>query len=130
MKPTHFRHRILVSEDDIDHLGHANNVVYVRWIQEVASAHWDYVASPELKSNYAWVVLRHEIDYKSPAFANEVVIGETWVGESHGAKFERYVRLTIERDNKVLAESKTIWCMLNATTLRPARIGSDVLEIF
>jgi acyl-CoA thioester hydrolase len=126
---TPFEHSITVSAEDIDELGHVNNVVYVRYIQEVAAAHWDAIASPELKAKFLWVVLRHEIDYRTPAFRQDEIIGTTWVGESHGAKFERFVKLVRASDQKVLAESKTIWCMLDAKTMRPARITDDIVNI-
>ncbi|MBT1701681.1 acyl-CoA thioesterase [Chryseosolibacter indicus] len=112
---------------DIDELGHVNNVVYVRWVQEMATAHWMTIASGELKRKYSWVVLRHEIDYKAPVFLNDKVIGTTWVGEHQGAKFVRFVRLSL--NGKVAAEAKTIWCLLDSSTFRPLRIPTDVLEI-
>jgi len=124
-----FEHLIRVKADDIDELGHVNNVVYVRYVQDVAAAHWDKVAGHELKERYSWVVLRHEIDYKSPAFLNDEITGTTWVGEHHGARFERFVKLLRNKDQKVVAEAKTIWCMLDSTTMKPVRIGDDVLKI-
>jgi len=129
MKNTPFEHRIIASPHDIDELGHVNNVVYVRYIQEVAAAHWNTIASDALKSTYLWVVLRHEIDYKNPAFLNEEIIGTTWVGESHGARFERFVKLVRASDQKVLVESKTMWCLLDGKSMRPVRIGDDILSI-
>ena len=84
-----FAHPLTVTSADIDEMGHVNNVVYVRWVQEVAAAHWHALASAELKAKYAWVVLRHEIDYKNPAFLHDEVTGYTWVGEHHGARFDR-----------------------------------------
>lgn len=124
-----FHHPIKVKRGDIDELGHVNNVVYVRYIQEVAAAHWEVVASEELKQRYLWVVLRHEIDYRNPAFLNDDIEGTTWVGDNNGARFERFVRLVRAADKKILAESKTIWCMLDGKTKRPVRIGDDVLSI-
>jgi acyl-CoA thioester hydrolase len=124
-----FKHQIVASAEDIDHLGHVNNVVYVRWVQEVASAHWDSVAPEVLKRKYAWVVLRHEIDYKSPAFVDDTIIGETWVGEHHGARFERFVRLVLQKDQTIIAEAKTTWCMVDSKTFRPLRIGQEILNL-
>jgi acyl-CoA thioester hydrolase len=129
MTSKRFVHPIVVAPEDIDDLGHVNNVVYVKWVQEVAAAHWQSVASAQLIQKYSWVVLRHEIDYRNPAFTGDVVSGETWVGEHNGARFERYVKLSLEADKKVLAEAKTIWCMLDAQTLRPQRIPVEVLEL-
>ncbi|HEY9044913.1 MAG TPA: thioesterase family protein [Ohtaekwangia sp.] len=129
MKSTPFEHRIIASASDIDELGHVNNVVYVRYIQEVAAAHWNNTASEVLKAAYLWVVLRHEIDYKNPAFLHDKIIGTTWVGEHHGARFERFVKLVRAADQKVLVESKTMWCLLDSKSMRPVRIGEDILGI-
>lgn len=124
-----FRHIITARAADIDELGHVNNVVYVRYVQEVAAEHWSQVASNELREKYLWVVLRHEIDYRHPAFLGDRIVGTTWVGEHHGARFERFVELTSEKDQKIIAEAKTIWCMLDAKTMRPVRITNDVLAV-
>jgi acyl-CoA thioester hydrolase len=122
-----YQHKIKVTGDDIDDIGHVNNVVYVRWVQEVAAAHWEHAAPVSLKVKYAWVVLRHEIDYKSPAFLKDEITGFTWVGEHHGARFDRFVRIQCE--NKVLAEAKTSWCLLDAKTFRPIRIPGEILDL-
>jgi acyl-CoA thioester hydrolase len=127
--PDKFSHSLKVSEQDIDILGHVNNVVYLRYVQEVATAHWHHAASEALQQKYLWVVLRHEIDYLRPAFLNEEIIGYTWVGEHQGAKFDRYVTLCHATTGKVLAEAKTTWCLLDAATLRPKRIDAEILAI-
>jgi acyl-CoA thioester hydrolase len=124
-----FQITIAVHPSDIDELGHVNNVVYVRWIQEVAAAHWSSAASPEIRDKYAWVVLRHEIDYKNPAFIDTEVCGSTWVGAHAGARFERYVKLESAPHKKLLVEAKTIWCLLDAKTGRPTRIPEEVLSL-
>lgn len=124
-----FEHAIKVQESDIDELGHVNNVVYLRWVQEVATAHWNYAAPQHLKEIYTWVVIRHEINYYYPAFLGDEIIGYTWVGEHQGAKFDRFVKLCRAGSEKVLAEAKTTWCLLDAKTMRPRRIEQDVLSI-
>ena len=124
-----FSHTIQVKEQDIDELGHVNNVIYLRWVQEVAVAHWNHAAPESLKETYSWVVVRHEIDYFYPAFLKDVIIGYTWVGDYKGAKFDRFVKLCHAESGKVLAEAKTTWCLLEAKTMRPHRIEQDVLSI-
>lgn len=122
-----FQRDIIVQPEDIDELGHVNNVVYLRWVQEVAAAHWETVATAEMKRMYHWVVLRHEIDYRHPAFAGQRITGTTWVGDHHGARFERFVTLVC--DGKTLAEAKTVWCMIDAETGKPVRITGEVLAV-
>ncbi|PSR53840.1 acyl-CoA thioesterase [Adhaeribacter arboris] len=124
-----FSHLVKVRDEDIDILGHVNNVVYLRWVQEVATAHWEHAAPNNIKSLYLWVVLRHEIDYHRPAFLNDEIQGFTWVGTHQGAKFERFVSLYRAGTDQLLASAKTTWCLLDAVTMRPKRIEQDILDI-
>ena len=71
---------IRVDAADIDELGHVNNIVYLRWVQDVATAHWLEAALPEDRAGLIWMVVRHEIDYQSPAVLNDEVILRTWIG--------------------------------------------------
>jgi acyl-CoA thioester hydrolase len=126
---TPFEHPLHATTADIDELGHVNNVVYVRWVQEVAAQHWKSVATPELKAQYMWVVLRHEIDYKNPSFAGDEITGMTWVGEHHGARFDRYVKLFSKTNGKIFAEAKTNWCLLDRRSSKPVRIPLSILAL-
>lgn len=127
--PASFAHSLLATKEDIDEMGHVNNVVYVRWIQEVAAAHWASAATPAMKQNYLWVVVRHEVDYLSPAFEGDTITGTTWVGEATGARSERYVELTRKETGKVLIKAKTTWCMLDAVTLKPKRVDPEIMQL-
>jgi acyl-CoA thioester hydrolase len=124
-----FEHRLTVLKSDIDELGHVNNVVYVRWVQEVAAAHWSAVVPEELRNRYLWVVLRHEIDYKRPVRFSDQVAGRTWVGDHYGARFERFVRLAAPDASRIFAEAKTIWCLLEGASMKPLRIPDEILHL-
>ena len=67
---------------DIDELGHVNNAVWVRWLQDVATAHWDAVARAEDKATYIWVVVRHEIDYFGNVGPGAAVTARTWISDA------------------------------------------------
>lgn len=129
MKNT-FTHVITVTPDDIDDMNHVNNVVYLRWVQDAAAAHWDSVATNDMKNKYAWVVLRHEIDYKSPARMGDPVVAETWVSSREGVRSVRHVTLKHAQSGIVFAQTVTTWCLLDAVTKRPKRIESDITSIF
>jgi hypothetical protein len=83
-----FELQIAILPEDIDEQGHVNNVVYVRWIQEVATAHWRTAAPAPDQAKLGWVVVRHEIDYKRQAFLHDQIMdrdGSTpGVRSSHG----------------------------------------------
>jgi acyl-CoA thioester hydrolase len=122
-----FTFSILVQPSDIDELNHVNNVVYVRWVQEVAVAHWNTMASEQLKNEVAWMLHRHEIDYKNQSFLGDTITGYTWVGEAKGATFERFVKLM--RGAVELTFSRMVWVMLDAKTLKPKRIDAPMVEL-
>lgn len=130
LHPRAFRHQLKAQESDMDELGHVNNVVYLRWVQEVAAAHWEHAATDAMKKQYLWVVLRHEIDYLRPAFAGEEIVGYTWIGNHKGAKVERFVSLYKAGSEKPIAEAKTSWCLLDAESMRPRRIDARMVEVF
>lgn len=125
-----FEQLIAVKADHLDALNHVNNVVYLQWVQDVASAHWSSIASGEMKQRYSWVVLKHEIEYFAPAFLNDMIIARTWVYQSHGVRSERHVELYNQRTGKLLVRAKTNWCLLDAQTMKPRRIERDILNLF
>ena len=130
--PAHapFRLALSVAETDIDALGHVNNIVYLRWVQEAAIAHWRAVASAATQTEIVWVVLRHEIDYKAPALLGDEVIAKTWVGQAAGLTFERHTEIVRAADEQLLARARTLWCPINAQTGRPQRLSAALRAQF
>jgi acyl-CoA thioester hydrolase len=115
---------------DIDALGHVNNVVYLRWVQEAATAHWQAAAPAALQAELVWVVLRHEIDYARPAKPLDEIVARTWVGDATGTRFERFVDILRASDGVVLAHARTIWCPIHVRTGRPQRLDPSLHEYF
>jgi acyl-CoA thioester hydrolase len=114
---------------DIDQLGHVNNTVWVRWVQEMATAHWAAAATPEQAAAYIWVVVRHEIDYIGNLKEGEGVAARTWVADAaKGAKFDRHVEFS--KDGRVIVRALTTWAILDRAKLRPVRVPKDVVERF
>ena len=127
---TRFTLSITAQDADIDELVHVNNAVWVRWIQDIATAHWDAVAPPEHRAAYVWVVTRHEIDYRGNVVAGETVTGETWVPEPpKGARFDRHVRF-LGADGKAKVEAVTTWALLDRASGRLLRVRPDIAAPF
>jgi acyl-CoA thioester hydrolase len=121
---------VVVQPVEIDQQNHVNNTVYLRWVQDVATAHWKSLASAEAQSAIGWVVLRHEIDYKTAACLGDEVILRTWVGEASRLKFERFTEIRRKIDNQLLAQARTLWVPLDVGTGKPARVSADVRARF
>ncbi|MEP9400337.1 acyl-CoA thioesterase [Sphingomonas sp. VNH70] len=122
---------ITATAADIDELGHVNNAVWVRWIQDVAVAHWMAVATREQQEAYVWVVTRHEIDYRGNVAAGETVSAETWIAPEgpRGARFDRLMRFT-GGDGRVKVEARTTWALIDRASGRLLRVPDAVTARF
>ena len=127
---TPFEKRITAGPGDIDELGHVNNAAWVRWIQGMATAHWNAVAPEDHRQAYIWVVTRHEIDYLRSVGPGETVTGRTWVGDApKGARFDRHVEF-VGDDGKPCVRARTTWAIIDKATGRPIRVPREVAEPF
>jgi len=119
-----------VTSEDIDHLNHVNNIRYLEWIQGMARQHWTSVTSKQQRQENVWVVLRHEIDYKSAAFQGDDLHLKTYVPECEGVTSTRVVEIYNAKSAKLLVKSRTKWCLTDPKTQRPKRIPKEILDIF
>ena len=114
----------------IDELGHVNNAVWVDWIQQIATAHWNAVAAPEHRQAYAWVVTRHEIDYRGNVGPGESVTAETFIPEGPtGARFDRRVEFR-NAAGKVIVSARSTWAIIARASGRIVRVPREVAEPF
>lgn len=125
-----FEMTVLVLPADIDGQNHVNNTVYLRWVQDVATAHWRALASATAQESIGWVVLRHEIDYKTAGNLGDEILLRTWVGKATRLTFERFTDIRRKGDDQLLARARTVWCPINSQTGRPTRVSADVRAQF
>jgi acyl-CoA thioester hydrolase len=130
MSCAHFEMAVSVLPDDIDEQNHVNNTVYLRWVQDVATAHWRAVTNLEAQESIGWVVIRHEIDYKTPAGLGDKILLRTWVGKASRLTFERFTEIRRNGDGLLLSKARTLWCPINAQTGRPTRVPAEVRAQF
>ena len=123
-----YRYAITIDPADIDHMGHVNNAVYLRWVQEAVVRYWETVAPVEAVAQHLWVALKHEISYRKPAFLDDGVVAEVIAERVHGAR--TFFSTIFRRGEEVVAEVASSWCCLDAATLRPARLARDVVKRF
>ncbi|RCS27015.1 acyl-CoA thioesterase [Polaribacter sp. WD7] len=124
---TIFTLTLKVSSKDIDTLNHVNNLVYVKWMDKIATEHWAYLTKDNPLPQYVWVVMRHEIDYLKQAFLGDKIRVKTWVGETRGITSVRFMEFYKNED--ILVKAKTTWVMLDAKTHKPTRIRENVLKV-
>lgn len=125
-----FEQKITVTTEHLDEMNHVNNVQYLQWVQDIAKAHWEHAAKPEWLEDYAWFAIDHFIEYKKPAFLGEELILKTQVKEFTGVKSHRLVRIYKAKNEQLVAQASTNWCMVNKVTQRPARIPKAMIEAY
>jgi acyl-CoA thioester hydrolase len=114
----------------IDVMGHVNNAVWVQWMEAIATAHWEAVAPPEHVEAYAWVVTRHEIDYRGNIREGETTTARTFIPEGpRGARFDRHVEFS-DASGKVIVKAKSTWAMVDRATGRLLRVTPEVAAPF
>ena len=122
---------IRIEPADIDELGHVNNIVYLRWAQEMAIAHWRARASAEMIAAYVWVVRRHEVDYHAPLQLGDDAVARTWVdAEPHGAQWRRFVEIGKAGAARPCVSISSNWVLLDAQTRRVKRVAPDIVARF
>lgn len=118
------------SPEHIDVMGHVNNAVWVQWMEAIATAHWEAVASPEHVAAYAWVAVRHEIDYRGNIKLGETAGAETFIPDGpKGARFDRRVDFR-NVAGKVIVSARTTWAMVDRHTGRLLRVPAEVAAPF
>lgn len=125
-----FEMQFTAQADDIDIMGHVNNAVWVRWMEAIATAHWEALAPPATVERTVWVVTRHEIDYRGNVREGESVTARTWVAEPpKGARFDRLIEFT-GADGKLRVSARTTWAMVDKASGRIARVPAELADIF
>ena len=115
---------------DIDENGHVNNVVYLRWAQDLGVAHWRSLAPREAQATWAWVALRHEIDYRRELKPGQAAFGRTWVAETaEGPRFDRFIRIDDE-GGQMCAQVRTTWVLIEQASGRPRRVPEWITAMF
>jgi acyl-CoA thioester hydrolase len=123
---------VIVADEDIDELQHANNVAYVRWLQSAAIAHSNAVGldfEAYRKLGGVFVIRRQEIDYLRPVVRGVRLTVRTWIESAMAAKCIRETEIATE-DGTVVARAKTTWGFIDVASARPTRIPQEVRDAF
>jgi acyl-CoA thioester hydrolase len=121
---------LAIQPADIDGNAHVNHVVYLRWINDVAVAHWMAYATPAMRDAYAWFATRHEIDYRQQARLGEEVEARTWIGTVDSRRMERHTVIVRLADEAVLARGRTLWTLVDRASGKVTRIPDAMAAMF
>ncbi|MGE8558921.1 MULTISPECIES: acyl-CoA thioesterase [unclassified Acinetobacter] len=130
---TVFDLEITVQAKDIDSLGHVNNVVYMHWMQDVATAHIDALGlgvKQYLELKHAMVAVEHHVQYRKAAFEGEKIVLRTWLDDVNALySFRQYVFYR-PHDQSVLFMGNTKWACVEIATGRPKRMSPTFIQAY
>ena len=131
--PDPFTMTIRVRDEDLDRLGHANNVIYVQWLEDISWAHIESVGltwSLQEELGRAMAIVRTEIDYKAAAFAGDELILGTWLVEFDGKlRSGRRFQLVRPSDGRTLIEAESRHVCIDTSTQKPTRVPPPMAEL-
>jgi acyl-CoA thioester hydrolase len=128
-----YDHGHVVREEEVDELGHVNNLAYLRWMQDAALAHsaeqgWPAGRYHELGAG--WVVRSHQIEYLRPAFAGQAIVVRTWVSTFRRISSLRKYRILRPADDTLLALAETNWAFVCFQRRTPQRVPPELCAAF
>ncbi|MCW8134018.1 MAG: acyl-CoA thioesterase [Planctomycetota bacterium] len=127
--PAIFEHPVVVDGSAIDRFGHANNLVYLRWLMQAAEAHsaaqgWPLAAYERLGAG--WFVRKHEIEYLRPALAGDALVVRTWVATLEKVTSLRRYEILRRPGGEKLAVASTHWVFVDFAKQAARRIPPEV----
>lgn len=123
---------IVVQPEDIDGLGHANNAVYVSWLERCAWRHSQSLGldlAEYRRLDRAMAVVRHEVDYLASAYEGDQLQLATWIVESdQRLKMTRQFQLRRPADDLTLLRAQTTFVCIELSTGKPKRMPAEFVE--
>jgi acyl-CoA thioester hydrolase len=128
-----YAHKHVVLPEEIDTLGHVNNLNYLKWMLAAAVGHstangWPPERYRQIES--AFVVRSHHVEYLQPAFVGDEVVVRTWVTGFSKVTCVRKYKAARAKDDVVLANGETGWAFLGLKPYQPRRIPPALLSAF
>jgi acyl-CoA thioester hydrolase len=122
---------LTVTADDIDGLGHANNAVYVSWLERCAWRHSQQLGldlCEYRRLDRAMAVVRHEIDYLASAYLDDELQMATWITDwDRKLKMTRHFQLSRASDGLTLLRAQTTFVCIELSSGKPKRMPAEFI---
>ena len=121
-----------VDETMIDRNRHLNNVVGVKWVQDIAIEHSEVTGGTRRMDELGcgWMIRTQHVEYKTQAFLGDEIVGTTWVPEYSKIATNRYTKFVRKSDGKEIFSAVTTWVLVDLKRGRPVPIPEDLKDFF
>ena len=128
-----FLMNITVEADETDRLGHTNNQVYLKWLEQIS---WQHIESLGMdwpmheRLSRAMAITRTEIDYLAASYEGDELLLATWIDQSdQRLTSSRRFQLVRLNDNKTIIKAQSFYACIDLKSGRPARMPKEFVEV-
>lgn len=121
---------IIPEKEDIDELGHVNNAVYVRWLEQCAWQHSNLLGlnlERYKQLDRGMAVIRHEIDYLASSYCGDLLQLATWITDIDKLRIVRQFQLINQSSSKCVLQAQTVFCCIEISTGKPKRMPEEFI---
>jgi len=113
---------------DIDHFGHVNNAVYVRWLEDLRLRFLDvyFPLQQQLEQGFAPIIASTEIHYKKGILLFDKPIGRLWIRHLSRAIFTLGAEITVDGQIATIATQRGVFADLEK--MKAIRIPKELRE--
>ncbi len=115
---------------DIDIEDHVNNIVYIKWLEDLR--YWwlaeYFPLEPMIKRDLAPAITETHIYYKTPIHLFENVTGRIWVGEMRGVRFRLMFEFLV--NDQVAATAEQVGAWIKVSSGRPVRNPESLRKLW
>lgn len=131
--PDPFIMNIQVESNETDRLGHTNNQVYLKWMEEISWRHIEPHGLPwELQEQLgkSMAITRTEIDYLGASYVGDQLQLATWITYSDGRLTStRQFQLSRISDGKTLARANSRYACIDLKSGKPSRMPKEFVRV-
>ena len=131
--PAIYEHLLRVQPEEIDSVGHVNNLEYLKWLQDAALAHsaaQGWPGSAYRAAGQGWVVRSHFIEYLVPAYADDEIVVRTWIADMKRVTSLRRYEIIRTQDGSKLARAETNWAVVRFSDHQICRVPPEISSAF
>ncbi|MGE5639023.1 MAG: acyl-CoA thioesterase [Clostridia bacterium] len=121
--------RLPIRWGDMDAMGHVNNTVYFRFMEQARIGWFDaLIPQQEAWKSTGIVIANASCNFKRPITYPGTVEVKVYIGTPGGSSVPTFYDLVVSEDQKVYADGEATVVFIDMKTQKPARIPAEIRE--
>ena len=125
---------VTVGSQHQDEFGHTNNIAYLKWLEQIAWAHSNYLGltiDTYKRLGCGCVVRKHELNDLLPTYLGDELHIATWISANDGKlSTVRDYQIIRQSDGKTVFTGRTNFITVDMVTGKPKRMPVEFIEAY